>query len=941
MAATVVSFSTIPKTRVDGGDVRFFPVVAGNTTPIVSYYWNFGDGATSATPSPTHTFGATQYTFDVSVYVTDAATLTSNTASADFKIDTAAHVPAIPADGSYIAVSVVIYEPDNTTRMVVNRSPSSVCSLWLLNPKISSLIDTSGTATFSLIVPQSATATERALISEDMYVAIVQGYEIVFTGVIRRVTQSTQGLFGASTPIQVWDVECDSDLMKLSKVNVISTSLKTSGATVVDSPGNILRRILDVVSGYWDWRGDIMTTDSVVEYQVNPSTVVDQVPSQYEQLMSLETLTNYDLISRMDWDVFDYADYSFVVAAGIETLTINNLVAESNAYANAYVFFITGSPIGFTASCLTQWSAQEDLIGGNPLNMICGCVSIQGTPPVSGTCIIMRQPKIDFAPNLSTVSYLKTFSVNKDVFGFSDNDDKRKLYTKVVAKGKDLQGNNISVSLAGVHAYDYERQFFNQSTFISRKSEGYIYKNNFAGANKAVTVTPGISVAMTTNFGVSGTKIAPASSVASFIVGYPVVFLNGAGMSGLKYSPQSLIPLYYYYVVSNDGTDIEVSDTVGGTAINIVSDATGSPFVEVFGKFQIDNSDSYLTTPGQEFFVSAAVLPSGITSGAVYSVVGVPGTSATEKFNIQRAGIPWYDAFGSTGTTVIINKLPLSGMSELGTSSKIWLYGWDYTIPTGTVLAASIPGKTATAVTTTGAPVEGIDTNGVKYTEIALTSWLLQDFSGRGFLLSPRLYVDNYSVVGNNEVLIGEEKITITASGKSTTYGNYIDVGTAANRITSATKKCYPHDVGSLVARTTYTEASPEALSVYSDYGCRINTSTVETNTTYGKLDSYATAILLGFGAFYKKATCWMPIYNAAVPRVGILTPNANRTTMPRLGDVVGIIETTGATPVDYQIVGININYDEGKVELQLGDYEKNIFTSLQGKTSGLNQTIT
>ncbi|MFA5439809.1 hypothetical protein, partial [Dehalococcoides sp.] len=119
------------------------------------------------------------------------------------------------------------------------------------------------------------------------------------------------------------------------------------------------------------------------------------------------------------------------------------------------------------------------------------------------------------------------------------------------------------------------------------------------------------------------------------------------------------------------------------------------------------------------------------------------------------------------------------------------------------------------------------------------------------------------------EVLIGEETVTIEASGLDSTYGYYIDIDDPEDRVTSSTKKCYPHGVGALVASTNYTESAPESTSPFALYGLTSTTTTVDNNITYGDLDAYATSLLLGFGAFYKKATCWAPIITCGVKRVG------------------------------------------------------------------------
>ena len=788
---TTVTFTTIPKARVDGGTFRFFPVVTGNPLPIVTYAWNFADGSvtpTSSAPSPMHVFsGASAYTFTVYLSVTDAAGTVSpvTPATSTVKIDLSASVAPVLVDGAYQSVSCFLY--DSTNSMMVNRSSTTFCSMFLLNPVVRTSIDYSAACTFSLLVPASSTATERSLIVEGINAIVLQGNSIVFSGVIRRATQNVQGGFTTSLPIQMWDIECDSDLFKLTKLNVSSTVLQTNGLLIIDTPGNIVRKILTPATGGWDWRGDILCQDPVVEYQINPSTPVDQVPSQYEQLANVQSLTNYDLRARMEYDQLTCTAFN-----GTTVTTIGGASFVANGLTGYYLFFPNNQD-----GCQTYGKITSN----DATNIFCSAMCVGASPatyPASGGTpdwvIIAKQPKIDFAPNLSTISNVETFNVNEDVFEYSDNDDKRKLYTKVVTKGKDDQGVNMSVAVAAVHAYDYDKQFYKDSTYLTYKTEGTIYKNGW-----------------------------------------------------LMYS----------------------------------------------------------------------------------------------------------------GPPAIAGASPLAW-------NEMWLDGWDYALFAGSKINIVPPDHSSSELFTITDITQRLFENSKKYTKILITNAFdrfTADYSS-GTLFSGRQYVNSISDIGcwygptygatTVYTVIGEEVYpAIRHASKSATCGWYIEeFGGSSARGMTTTRKSYPHDVGALVARTivdgvAVNETAPETGSVVADYGLHINTVTVETNTTYGKLDGYATALLLGFGSFYKKATCWMPLQHAKIKRVGgtpsTYTISPNITTAPRLGDMIGIVESgaaTGAT-TDYQIVATTIKYDEGRIELQLGDYEKNVFTSLQKQTAGLNQTLT
>jgi len=209
-------------------------------------------------------------------------------------------------------------------------------------------------------------------------------------------------------------------------------------------------------------------------------------------------------------------------------------------------------------------------------------------------------------------------------------------------------------------------------------------------------------------------------------------------------------------------------------------------------------------------------------------------------------------------------------------------------------------------------------------------------------MLNKRLWVQKSSYVGNHEVLIGEEKITIASSGHDTTYGNYIQFASVVNRVTSSTLKAYPHDVGALVARTNYTEASPETTSAIALDGIHIGNFTVDGNVTYGQLDTYVTYLLLGLGNFYRKATCWSPMVYGYVNEVGVFHGSAetSRARPIAVGDRISITTFTGETPIEYEVIEVTINHDEQRILLQLGDYEKNVFTSLEQSTNAVNRTL-
>jgi hypothetical protein len=381
-----------------------------------------------------------------------------------------------------------------------------------------------------------------------------------------------------------------------------------------------------------------------------------------------------------------------------------------------------------------------------------------------------------------------------------------------------------------------------------------------------------------------------------------------------------------------------VCSAVGGAAIDLLSDAVATCYAIPPGGLIMTNTDGFLTN-GQEFVLFGTTAPTGLVLGDSYTNGSATYSSATYFINCGTG-------VGAGGSGLSIYKYADLNNPEMGTLPAVWLYGWQYTIPTGSSMSFCIPnsGIAGVATTTLATPIEFNSSNSENLTLVYLTAFPISDFSGKGYLLNKVLYVDDYTVVGENEVMIGEEKITIDHAASNATYGHYIQFTDPTTRVTSSTLKAYPHDVGALVARTTYTAAAPETGSAIADYGLLVDNRTVDGAITYGALDTYASSLLLGFGNFYKIATTWCPLPYGIVLETGRIsdgTYEPNRTRLIRAGDRISFTKFTGATPDEYEVAAVTIKCDEGTINLELGDFEKNPYTSLMDKTNAVNRTLT
>lgn len=1018
------SFNAIPMSILSGGSVRFLPYVSGNLYPIASYSWVFGDGNTSTSPTPTNTYPTvtSQTSYTVGLTVTDTqGNPASFSISQCITVDIAANVPAPANNGVYQRVSIFIYDINNG--MMVNRTATDICSLYLQTPVIQNLIDQSPqSCTFSLVDVGNSTDIEKSLIAQGKFVIVIQGRTIVFSGIIRRATHGDQAMSTSTNQMVTWDIECDSDLLKLQNINVLSSVLAANPQTVSLSPGALAQLILTPASGAWDWRGNINTIDTAVSFQMYPATPTDQIPSQYDLITSLQGATNYDMITRYEYELRQYTAaevynnelvieidnanftpgalvgmYCFVVSDYFIPLnygfsatfdTVNSIVdVANNTFSNdtqvtfsgslptgitqgvAY-YVINATPTGFQIS-LTLAGSAVTLSGSSGItgtvliaqpqrgvrswgkitsntstNIVStATVNLQYPQEFGGYVIIAHGPKFDFAIDLSTPSPVASLTVNADVFDYSDNDDTRKFYSQVVVKGNDLFGKSISVSLSAIHAWNIQRQYFNDCTFVRLKSEGYIYKNNYfvsSASQSATCYYANGGVSFTTTYAINHYAIQPLS-VTSFPVNMPVYFIAGNGGIPL---PINIVAGQRYFVVYNNLVNIYISSTIGGSAIDIGSDATGSPpLIYTKGTLMVNNSPAVFTA-GLAIGINASVMPHGLTAGTVY-YCGNPGTAASPYFLelFSDSGLTTQVSFGYTnaGSGIVVYLDAKYYNTELGSPPIVWLYGHGFTIPSGSTMSLMNFSGSYTIVTTAGAASEGTDSNGNAYTAVPISWYPTSDFSGNGFFLAQRIYVGQASVVGANPVIIGEEPVTINAIGTDTTYGDYIDFGLTnlGSRILSTTLKVYPHDVGSLVGKTNYTITNPETGSSLQVYGIYIDTETVDTTTTYGSLDAYATSLLVGYGTFYEKATCDAPLNSLLIKRVATSGPVIpSMCTVPVLGDTLAVTKFVGGTISYMEVCGVMINYDEGTISLTLGDYEKNLFASIKQKTSALNKTL-
>lgn len=230
-------------------------------------------------------------------------------------LDIVANVPVPPNDGTYQAVSVLLYNATESaliTRVPPNGTVLGFSNFYLMYPDIVNNLDKMGTATFSLLDTGNSTATDQSLNTTGTFVMIFSGQNLVFSGKIQTSSQSTQNGFSSTNAVILWNVTCESDYGKLLALNVPAAALDPNGYAIVDSPGDIARRILQPVAGiFGDWQGKICCEDIQIGFQLNSANNLQSAGDIYDKMETLRVQSTYDLRTRMDYLIFEYSTFTY------------------------------------------------------------------------------------------------------------------------------------------------------------------------------------------------------------------------------------------------------------------------------------------------------------------------------------------------------------------------------------------------------------------------------------------------------------------------------------------------------------------------------------------------------------------------------------------------------------------------------------------------------
>jgi len=138
-------------------------------------------------------------------------------------------------------------------------------------------------------------------------------------------------------------------------------------------------------------------------------------------------------------------------------------------------------------------------ITANDATTITAAVSGAATVPLAtDKCLIVQVPRLDFASDLAETTAVRSLTNNLNVVKFTNSDNKDDLFTKVIAKAKCSfpfirttgvifpENTSISAVISAKDPWDSSTGFFTNSTYITQKTEGYIY--SYSGGSTTVTL---------------------------------------------------------------------------------------------------------------------------------------------------------------------------------------------------------------------------------------------------------------------------------------------------------------------------------------------------------------------------------------------------------------------------------------------------------------------
>jgi hypothetical protein len=374
-----------------------------------------------------------------------------------------------PLTKDYYNVSILLY---NSTHMtLINRTPDANDSLVFTDLSCMGSINRSGTATFTVVDRGYSSANEVSLISSiyttPTNVAIIVGYNVIWSGTILRATQGQTTLQSTSNQVKIWNIECESCIAMMAKQNVTATGVLVAPA------GSIVKSIVNNgVTGDIQW---IDAYHSILSFAGPKISYTTTTKDMYSQFQALAKVTGFDWRAGVRTKTYVQTSYS----GGVCTV---NTPRES-----------LGSLVGWYAVWMgsaTAYPTAYGYVSANNGTTTFTVSPVVGTPPAgSASVLLIGPPILDFAADISQPSVQATFTNNApfdaalyNCYEYDDKTDYKNLITKVVVSAKDVASTSskggpasISVSMTAKDAWNTYYDLYQNSAYITYKMDGYVY----------------------------------------------------------------------------------------------------------------------------------------------------------------------------------------------------------------------------------------------------------------------------------------------------------------------------------------------------------------------------------------------------------------------------------------------------------------------------------
>lgn len=487
--ALVVDFDSNPRNIfVETGstvDIRFINKSTTTGGVINSWLWEYKESAgawtaftNSTVENPIQTFPAGTYDIRLTCNDSGGTGATTGTKTTWMKVGTGTFTP--PAQTTaYRNISIFVYEQSleaapKATCICRNKTPS--CNLFYQDLKVEGAITKSGKTTFVIVNSGRATAAEIDLfesttIGRYKNVAIIAGYDVIWSGKITKSIKSLKSQPGTTPQKATYTCEAYSDIKKLADWNIVTP------AAMTDTPGNILISILAINSGEPDFIG---TKGGYIDRAGASLEMTLADTDKYTAFTSLTNATDYDWRTRMETMLFQYAAFN-----GTNQITITSAGLTIDALIGQWILFPTNNYLVSSVSTVNRLGVIAwGIITDNTATVITATITgASSVPLATDTCLIVNIPRLDFSSDLAEPTPVRAFTHNTNVFQFTDLDEKLDLFTKSIAKGKvTVKGveKTTAMSIVAKDAWENERMQFDNSTHITEKTETAVVWHNYA-----------------------------------------------------------------------------------------------------------------------------------------------------------------------------------------------------------------------------------------------------------------------------------------------------------------------------------------------------------------------------------------------------------------------------------------------------------------------------